>query len=543
MQNNGKAAAIWCRVSPHDQRELSLESQEASVRRVLESLGYDTPPQYVLKVDWTSMDLMACPSFQQLRQWIATGQVHAIGVLDRDRLQAQGLQRLIFLSECQEHDTKVVTVQGVPMLEGAEGQLVELALALGKERSVMRAQQGARDGLRARAVMKGLPPSMRPPYGMWWEDNKLVPSNDYSVVCDIWRMALEGRALWGIAKELTQQGTPTPRGKRVWAGSTIRAILKNSTYTGVIEACKTEAVTPEKRLKRTYGKTTSRIRPAPERIVLRGLVTQPVLSDEEFQWVQQRLRDNQRFAFKNTRLRHYQLRGLIRCSLCGQLYTGVTRRGRSDYYCRGRWGVPWGTEKWSADKLPANVVENHVWNMGVSFLRGSEGFLTEMRRRMGIKEQSAESIRRELANLKRQDSEEQDAETRAFRLASHGKVSDEVFDQEVGLIRTRRRWIAEQRDRLGAQLADLERYSLSPELIGSLRQRLEGHLTGATLQDRRFVLEAVGAEVVAQGNGAWELELEVPRDLEHVGQIVNTEPWIPLASHLHLRGGGISGSY
>jgi len=45
----------------------------------------------------------------------------------------------------------VITAQGLPMLEGQEGQLVELALALGKERSVLRAQQGARDGLRASA--------------------------------------------------------------------------------------------------------------------------------------------------------------------------------------------------------------------------------------------------------------------------------------------------------------------------------------------------------------------------------------------------------
>ena len=230
-------------------------------------------------------------------------------------------------------------------------------------------------------------------------------------------------------------------------------------------------------------------------------------------------------AYKNTRLRHYQLRGLIRCSLCGQVYTGVTRRGRSDYYCRGRWGGPWGKEKCPADKLSANVVENQVWNMVVSFLSGPEGFLKEMRRRMGIKNQTVESIRLELANLKRQDKEEQDAEARAFRLASHGKVSDEVFEQEVGLIRTRRRWLAKQWDRLEARLVDLERYSLSPETIGVLRHRLESHLAGATLQDRRFVLEAVGAKVVAWGNGAWELELEIPRDLEPGGQIANTDPW------------------
>ena len=197
-------AAIWCRVSTHDQRELSLDSQEAAVRRVLEAQGYVVPDWAVLRADWTSLDLMACPEFATLRQWIAGRSVQAAGVLDRDRLQAQGLQRLIFLSECQEHGVEVVTAQGVPMLEGAEGQLVELALALGKERSVLRAQQGARDGLRDRALLKGLSPTMARPYGMQWEGIRLEPDEHYAVAGDIWRMGLAGEKLRQIALELTR---------------------------------------------------------------------------------------------------------------------------------------------------------------------------------------------------------------------------------------------------------------------------------------------------------------------------------------------------
>ena len=86
---------------------------------------------------------------------MALGQVQAVGILDRDPLQAQGLQRLVFLSECRKRGIEVVAVQGVPMLEGAEGQLVELAL--GKERAVQRAQQGARDGLRPGPPSRLLP--------------------------------------------------------------------------------------------------------------------------------------------------------------------------------------------------------------------------------------------------------------------------------------------------------------------------------------------------------------------------------------------------
>ena len=119
--NDRNIAATWCRVSTDDQRELSLDSQEVAARKALAARGYEAPPQYVLKVDWSSLDLMSCPEFQQLRRWIADGTVQAVGTLDRDRLQAQGLQRLIFLSECQDQGLEIITVQGPPMLEGVEG--------------------------------------------------------------------------------------------------------------------------------------------------------------------------------------------------------------------------------------------------------------------------------------------------------------------------------------------------------------------------------------------------------------------------------------
>ena len=77
-----RVAAIWCRVSRPEQGELSPDTQEATVKRVLEAQGYRIPLEHIVKVNWTSLDLMACPEFRKLRQWIANGEVQAIGVLD-----------------------------------------------------------------------------------------------------------------------------------------------------------------------------------------------------------------------------------------------------------------------------------------------------------------------------------------------------------------------------------------------------------------------------------------------------------------------------
>ncbi len=123
--------------------------------------------------------------------------------------------------------------------------------------------------------------------------------------------------------------------------------------------------------------------------------------------------------------------------------------------------------------------------------------------------------------------EEQDAEARAFRLATRGNVSEEVFNQEIGLIRTRQRWVAEQQGRLKQQLADIQSYSFDPRSIEMLRQRLEAKLSTATPDHRRFILEAVGAKVMVRVDGTWELELQVPREVpapEGDLQIMNSRP-------------------
>jgi hypothetical protein len=459
---------------------------------------------------------MSCPEFQQLRRWIADGTVAAVGTLDRDRLQAQGLQRLIFLGECKDRGVPIVTALGVAMLEGGEGQLVELALALGKERAVLRAQQGARDGLRDRARLKGLPANMSGYYGLRWENNRLVADEHYAVACEIWRMALAGWKILAIAGELTRRGIPTPRGKLGWAANVVRSILKNRVYAGVIEALKTECVEPKTRKKATYGKSGRRVRPESERIRLEGLVAQPVVNEAEYEWMQARLVENQKWADRNNKLRVYLLKQRINCAACGALYHSVTvnRRSRpySYYSCANRAKKNGHGEKCFARNFKVDDMDAAVFNMVVEFLHSPEGFGSELQRRRGITAESEVSLIRELESVGKQEKEEQEAEARAFRLASRQKVSEAVFAQELALIRTRQRWLGEQRERLEQQIADIQRYSFDPETVERLLQRLASRLESATPEDRQFILDALSVRVVAQLDGTWELELQVPRD-------------------------------
>jgi len=109
-------------------------------------------------------------------------------------------------------------------------------------------------------------------------------------------------------------------------------------------------------------------------------------------------------------------------------------------------------------------------------------------------------------------------------LASRGRVSEETFDHELRLIRVRQNWLAEQKDLLEGQLADNLRYWFDPAGVEELRKRLEARLATATAEDRRYVLEAVGATVIAHADGTWELELQIPREADELLQTENTGP-------------------
>ena len=60
---------------------------------------------------------------------------------------------------------------------------------------------------------------------------EIVPE-EAEIVRTIYRMCIEGISTNAIAKQLTQQGVPTPAGKQVWQRATVESILRNEKYKG-----------------------------------------------------------------------------------------------------------------------------------------------------------------------------------------------------------------------------------------------------------------------------------------------------------------------
>ncbi len=511
-----RIAAIWTRVSGKGQAELSPEGQVERVRSKLEGLGYIVPPEFIFKVVWSSLDLEPCPEFQELRRLIKGKNIEAVGFLDRDRIEAVGLQRLIFLSECKDNSVEPIVCQGVPFMSEPEGQLVELALAIGKERSVRRAQTGAKQGLSDRARLRSLPPTKAQVYGMEWQNGRYVPDENYNNACLIFDLWFQQCNLDYIGKELLVRGVPTSRGRIVWQSSSITTILKNPIYAGRVATLKYEKIEPKKRRKKTFGKTSSRIKPESEWHYLDGVVKKPIISWDQHLAIKERLTLNKLYASRNAS-HPYLLRGLIECKLCSRHYFGVQpTSGKAKYYCNRHWAVSYG-EKCPAKSIDKEEIESAVKEKIRDFLTNPEVYLTEIRGRLALQENTTDDIEQAMRTLEKQYRDTIDDERTMAR-----KLSEVAFEQEKKLIVVRRTWLSEEIDRQRAKLETLKKYILNQTMVEHMRERLEHNLKRATDEDWRFILEALDTKILAFGDGMWDIEVGVPV-LEP--QIENRIPW------------------
>jgi len=514
---SNKTGAVWTRISTDLQQ--SLDSQAARAKSELEKRGYIVPPERILRVDWTSLDLFHCPQFQELRGWIQRKEIAALGIFDRDRLNAIGLQRLIFLSECKENGVELVICQGPPTLDEPEGQLVELALAIGKERQVLRAQQGSRDGLRERATVKGLPTTCQAPYGYDWDEvcTRLMANANWEIRALIINWFLAGSTLKGIAKELKKRAIPSPKGREYWPEPTISLILKDTVNFGEYRALRRENVEPACRRGNTYGKSSSKHLPG---ILLPNItVEKPIIDKVQHDWTLGRLEQNKLNSKRNGR-RDYLLRGLIHYEGDNLRYYGRDIRHKSWAYRYSPRGQRNGNPR---PYLPGRRLESLVEARAREILESHDVLERELGSKRGAIGETISRLEDELKRLDRKGNDNSNAESELVGLRVRGKVSDEAYDKQRTLLNAERQWLAEERERVREQLARLNQEAVSLLSLEQLRSRLEQKLASTEFADRRFILEALGTKVIVATDGRIEIEFAIPTEKNN-GAIALSSP-------------------
>lgn len=508
-----KPAAILARVSTVGQKELSLDTQVDRALGKLKGLGHEVPPNRIIKVDWTSLSLFDCPEFQMLRRWVLSKEIAALGILDRDRLNAQGLQRLTFLAECKDAGVELVICQGPPIMDEPEGQLVELALALGKERQVRRAGQGARDGLRDRVRLKGLPAMAKNPYGYSWSKDRtrLIPTPEWDTARFILRAGLDGMPIRAIRRELYHRGLPSPNGRCEWPKSSIHRVLTSPVYGGHFHALRWERALPQaNKTSRSYGKSSIRLKPFSETTSLPNIVVEnPPLSWDEWLALQKRLEVNKAQAMRHAK-RDYLLRSLIFCDTHQLRYQGGTDRSRTKslYQCPGPKKL--GGSNCIRPRIMGNELEDNVKKICREVLSNPELIEQQIRERSGPVEATLESLQASLASLDKKEARNKQTEANLVMDKATGTATPEAYERCLALVKAERTWIAEERQRLHDQVSTITEGREALLGLAQIRDRLAAKLDSASSEDWRLIFSALAFQVHVTEQGVIEVALAIP---------------------------------
>ena len=137
-----------------------------------------------------------------------------------------------------------------------------------------------------------------------------IVEEEAKIVRKIYSMFLDGHTINEIARYLTRQSIPTPRGKQVWSVSTIRSILSNEKYAGNALLQKTYTVdflTKEKR--KNNGEL-------PQYLI--EYSHDPIIEPEIFEQVQAKLQTQ--VPLRKKIRGNSPLSNTIVCGVCGAFY-------------------------------------------------------------------------------------------------------------------------------------------------------------------------------------------------------------------------------
>ncbi len=468
-----RIAAIWARVSTSEQT--SLPDQIARAKDILEKKGFLVPKERILAVDWTSMDLFSCPQFQVLYGWVRHKEIAAIGVLDRDRLQAVPDQRLAFLTECREAGVEWVICQGPPMLEGEMGFLIEHVYAIGKSQQVLRAREGARDGLHDKVTKDRKPSSKHKLHGYKWVgDLRLEPDDEWPVVKLIFDMVMERKTFAAIKKELETRGVFAPKGGQSWERTTIYHIVNNPVYAGRYYGLKRVVVEPKKRHGNTYGNSSTKDLLLDQAVYLPEVeVENPPITWEQFQQIQERRQKNKELAKRNAR-HDYLLRGVIFC----ETHYGKSGKPRA-YHGRIR-GESWvyicPVGGCSRSILNGSEIEDWAKLSTWCLLNLQPDEFYERIVGKPNTTYTEESIHEELRSLDTMDKRNINAETELETRNLLGQEDPEVYRRVKIQLQTQRKWVKERVEALKTELSQIEYHAQAFAVLQEIREKISNRL-------------------------------------------------------------------
>jgi len=317
-----KRAIAYARFSSDLQREESIDAQLRAIRKYCDEHDFVLLATYADKgISGTSDNR---PEFQKMIATATKGNVDAVIVHKLDRFARNRYDSAFYKNILRKNNVKLISVLE-NLQDSPESVILESVIEGMNEYYSLNLSREVRKGLQENALeckVTGGPPALG--YSVDRATQKYV-INEYEAeaVRMIFRMYLDGSSYTEIIDALNAKGYRTRRGV-TFAKNSLYAILRNERYTGVYIYVKDST-------KNSKGKYVRHGEYEPEAVIRIPGGIPAIISEQEFQLVQAKMKERQHKAAKFSAKQEYLLSGKIYCGECGSPYAGNSRKPRPDH--------------------------------------------------------------------------------------------------------------------------------------------------------------------------------------------------------------------
>jgi len=505
-------AALYARVSSTRQKQHeTIDSQTACLREHAQTQGWEIPEEWIFTDDGWSGATLVRPALERLRDLSAQRLVERVVCLSPDRLARNYAHQVLLVEEFTRNGTELIfihnpvaTTPEQALMVQFQGMIAEYERAQIAERTRRGKLHRARSG--ATSVLG------RAPYGYRYLSRAEYAAAAYAVVeaealvvARIFhRYAVGGISMRALARELTADQIPSPKGNAQWDAGTLGRLLRNPAYMGRAAFGKTQTASSAPRANRT-SRLAGRSVPAQAGVVARpreewiDIPVPALVSEEVFALVQRRLAENAKFSPRNTKAPAL-LQGLLVCDVCGYAYNRTSQGpGPKKYHyyrCPGTngWELPGGVRVCTSRPLRADALDELIWQKVVALLSDPALVRDELERRLE-RMRDADPVQ---ARKQRLHQEIATVETQINRMVNAYQeelVTLQELRDRMPTLRTKRHTLQRQLDALAAQLVDQQAYLKLAENLETFLSRLRENARTSSILDRQRVLRAVVKEI------------------------------------------------
>ena len=348
-----------------------------------------------------------------------------------------------------------------------------------------------------------------------------IKEDEAYVVQGIFRQAVEGNTLRGIVNFL-EENYPPPKKYTYWDAKMVALILSNPAYKGEFIAhnrkeIKVPLSTGPASLTGGAVKTITRrvTRPREEWIIV---PVPAVVCAEEWELANKVLEKNKQMSRRNGK-ESFLLTGLIHCPTCNHKYSGGRRKRI------GKTGVQYGTswyrcsaansgyaairERTGCDQsqISIKVIDDAVWSLIYQVLLDPQILITALEKEFQGERNNQTS--RQISFLENQINESNIEDDKLYKAYLAGVFNETEY---AG----RRRLVKENRQRLQAELQQLNGNLISPEKLEERKQEIlivcshatsNGLAQNAPFEVKRNIIKTIIERIILNVNEGW-FELE-----------------------------------